>query len=822
MLISLSFILASYRQHYLRSLVVMLAILAAGAGFSSVLILNETAKQSYQQASQPLLNNVYARVISSTQLDKHQYSQLRRMGFTQLVPVMRDRLTLFTDNGEFAFEVNLIAMDMYALLSLPQQIKVDSKQSHSLDKALSEANMNVLSRSNALIHQDYADELGLSRQKTLFLEDGTIFADIEISQQAGLGRQVFLDVASLQAITGSTLLTEIFVVGSLNSKLNQRLANQLPEGLTLENIATGEQATELTASFHLNLRAMSLLMFVVCMFVVMNALNLLILKRLASFKLLRQLGVSRANLYGAMSVEVIVICIIATTLSIFCGISLAKLLSPAVSQTLSNLYNVHLNYQQLSFIEVLLKTFSVVVVGALAALVLPIRLLNHKLAATQFSRDKRLTSVHWLITSIVFLIMAVVIAVTAKNLASSFIAIAFFVFAGCFFMIDALPRTIKRIQQSIPSDFPLLNWSIADSIKATRLSKIAYCAFFIAVACNIGMNLMVDSFRQATEDWLTQRLHASGYLYTNQPQQLSQFVEAQSLNIELVPRKRIDATIASIPISINSYPTGQAFQQAMVFEHATDDVWSIFNAQQGLLINQQLALAHGYSVNDTVELLLADQPSVTKTIAGIYYDYGNTEFQGLLPLKELNVVSPDSRMFAVFSPSGNDFNQLSSALASSEIEYRLFNTDELMAVSMQTFDKTFAITKSLNWITLFIAAFSLASSIVVIDMDNQSQRALMRSLGVSKSRLFQLGLLQYLLTSLVVCFIAIPFGVLLSWLLINLVNAQAFYWTYPLQVFGASIWAVILASLAIVCLVSAIPLFNINRRSLGEDVKWLE
>lgn len=823
MLSTLLLLWASYRQYYLRTLIVIFAIMTAGAGFSSVLILNESAKQSYQQAAQPLLQQVYSRITSKTQLTKQDYAKLRTMGFNNLVPVLRERIKIQHPSNGKLIGVNVIGMDMFALLSLPPMNDKLAEAKHAQGKDIKTLAISSIAPSEMIIHKDYAAELGLFKGQQLTLENKQALPKLWLTDQPGLGRQIVFDIGVLQNSIGQTGLSEILVVGELGSELVLQLQESVPDNLNFEKLVAGDDASALTGSFHLNLQAMSLLMFVVCMFVVMNALNLLTLKRITHFKLLRQLGVSRATLYQAMSIEMILLCLLTTPLSVLLGISLAQILSPAVTQTISNLYNVHIGFYQFSFTSLLLKNFSVIVIGALCALVLPIWLLNKRISLIQYTThtSSRIAG-SWLIGGAICAIVAVILMMIGNSLLSSFSAIALLVFAGCFTMIDGLPRLLKITESLVPTKFPMLKWSLADSIKATGLSKIAYCAFFIAVACNIGMNLMVDSFRQATEDWLAQRLHAQGYLYTNQPEKLAVFTANKQLKAQLLPRKSIEAKILDIPLSVLSYPTGEQFEQAMVFVEASPRVWSEFASQNGILINQQLALAHGYQLNDYVDLSINQATQLKKQIVGIYYDYGNPGFQSLLSLDEINQYNPSSRMFAVFTSSVQEYLDFTTKLSSSGIDYTLYSTEQLMHVSMRTFDRTFVITKSLNWITLFVAAFSLASSIVIIDMDGRAQRALMRSMGVSRLRLFKLGLFQYLTASLLVCLVATPFGVALSWLLINLVNAQAFHWTYPLKIFTSSILGVGTASLLIVAIVSAFPLFAINKRKIIEDIKWLE
>lgn len=68
---------------------------------------------------------------------------------------------------------------------------------------------------------------------------------------------------------------------------------------------------------------------------------------------------------------------------------------------------------------------------------------------------------------------------------------------------------------------------------------------------------------------------------------------------------------------------------------------------------------------------------------------------------------------------------------------------------------------------------------------------------------------------------AIPFGIILSWLLINFINIQAFGWSYPLLLDSISIVKLTSASLALLIAAMLLPAYLRTKRPLLEDLKWL-
>ncbi len=816
MLISLNLLLRSYRVHFNRCLIVILAMLFAVAGLSAVLVLNDTAKRSYQQATQPLLSGVRHRVVAKTgnALTKSDYASLRRLGFINLVPVLSQTVSFFTSPDGQQQTARFVGMDPFAMLSLPPESRAGATNDSG---ALAQFFVNTWQKGNLLVHPTYAKELKLQSDNEIFFTAEGTSAVMEITDASGMGRQILTDIAVLQALLNTEEITALFVV---NGKDISKLTENLPNHLKLESTNSGNEAVQLTDSFHLNLLAMALLMFVVCMFVAMNALHLLLIKRLANLKILRQLGVRIHSIVLAMLIEVGLLCLLLTPVGILLGIELAGLLSPSVYRTLESLYSVRINFDQLSFFSLWVKCFITALIGALIASSLPILQLKQNLSNTGtmslITNQNRI----WRNLFFVFSLSACALLVTTKGMIWSFLIVALLVFSGCAAVLYSLPLLLLKVNTLIPLKYSLIRWSIADSLRISSHSKIAYCAFFIAVATNIGMNLMVDSFRQATDSWLSQRLNANAYIYTESPIQLVNWAQRNAQSIQLEPRYTTQGNLRDTQIDIFSYPDSQHFRQAMTFDFVSRNIWDSFQQGTGVLINQQLANSFGYKLNSNIRFNVGEK-SFQKKVVGIYFDYGNPKKQLLLPTSEMKLLDADNRMFAVFSDTPHHLKAFETQLNKVDFELNFYKTEELLGLSMQTFDQTFTITKSLNIVTLLVAVFSLVTSILIIDMDNQKQRALMRSFGVTKLTLLFLGLGQYIILSAIVCLFAVPFGTLLSWLLINLINVQAFQWSYPLIINSSVIYWVIGLSLLTTAVGTLLPMLKNNQLSLNQEIKCL-
>ena len=85
----------------------------------------------------------------------------------------------------------------------------------------------------------------------------------------------------------------------------------------------------------------------------------------------------------------------------------------------------------------------------------------------------------------------------------------------------------------------------------------------------------------------------------------------------------------------------------MVFAEQQADVWQVFTAGQGVLVNQQLALRYGLTLLDDLKFYVESGQPKTKQIVGIYYDYGNQNAQALLTIDYFAKYNADTTLFAL-------------------------------------------------------------------------------------------------------------------------------------------------------------------------------
>ena len=854
----------------------MASLVIAAAGLSAVLVINSSAKQSYSSEQQFLIPNVTYTIVSNSstlKLTKQDYSDLRLKGFYQLIAVAQIKQHIYKNGRRITQRrIDFTGIDTFSLLTLPsfssptpltKQISPTMEHKAEMGVSLdgSKQLIQQLSFSNptAVVHpqllsqledaKDYnADDTAGSKEVEVEVDSnqdikgsdinvdladqfttqsGKALAKLSAFESPALGNDIIMDIAELYRIYPNAELSMLLVVGELTKNQEYALQKLLPDYLQLSNTDAGQQDSELTSSFHLNLMAMALLMFVVCLFIVVNAINLLLNSRLTWLKVCRQLGISRQQLFIVQLIEIVFLTLLACLVGVLLGVELAKLASPAVQATLENLYSVEVGFGKVSFIGLLMQVFGICLMGSVCATLIPLNKLNHQLAQSKdmplsVTQQRFWNRTIWFSFSI-FAGLAYVLLNHAQALWLLLIATAFVILSGCCLLLANYPSMLAFIQRFIPDRFPLLQVSAKQSLALSGKTKIACCAFFIAATSNIGMNLMVDSFRGATVGWLEQRLAADYYVYNQGEPNIVEL--AKGTGVIVYQRLENYISFQGKEIQQFSYPADEFNQQAMVFydKSENENLWQQFKEGRGVLVNQQFAFGFEYKVGDIIELPHPSTAALSSyNILGIIYDFGSPYAQVLMPLDMFELSKSKCCIYALQAPESKiDLLREKILLAGFDPKTQLLKTEELLTLSMQAFDNTFIITDGLNIVTLLVAALSLACAIIVLMHDTRPQNMLIRSMGVSAVKTQLLALFQYLLLCFVALIFATPFGILLSWILIVDINYQAFSWTYPLIISPMKILQIYATSLLVVATVIAIPIFRAGRRPLIEDIRWV-
>ena len=363
---------------------------------------------------------------------------------------------------------------------------------------------------------------------------------------------------------------------------------------------------------------------------------------------------------------------------------------------------------------------------------------------------------------------------------------------------------------------PVVKWFWADSRQQLPGLSLALMALLLALAVNVGVGTMVQSFSRTFTTWLDDRLAAEVYLNANSDAQAVEIVRwlRQRPEVEaILPAWRTDVTLDTLPVEILGFADHATYRERWPLLEFMPGVWDKVRAGKGMLVSEQLARRLKAGLGDHVVL-----PAVTGPwpvmVAGIYPDYGNPKGQIGIDIDALAAHWPDiarTRFGLRVTPA--KVPELVTALRE---EFgldtsRLLDQATLKAESTRIFNRTFSVTTALNAFTLGVAGVALLTSLLTLSNSRLPQLAPLWALGLTRRRLAGIELLKTMSVAFITALLALPLGLLVAWCLVAVVNVKAFGWRLPFHVFPAQLAQLLVVAMLAALLATCLPILRLMR-----------
>jgi putative ABC transport system permease protein len=132
----------------------------------------------------------------------------------------------------------------------------------------------------------------------------------------------------------------------------------------------------------------------------------------------------------------------------------------------------------------------------------------------------------------------------------------------------------------------------------------------------------------------------------------------------------------------------------------------------------------------------------------------------------------------------------------------VLDQSSLKAHSLAIFEKTFVVTGALNVLTLGVAGFAILTSLLTLWSMRLPQLAPVWALGLTRARLARLEVARSLVLAGMTALLALPLGLVLAWVLLAVINVEAFGWRLPMYLFPWD-WLVLLVLTLVAAVVAA-------------------
>jgi putative ABC transport system permease protein len=112
---------------------------------------------------------------------------------------------------------------------------------------------------------------------------------------------------------------------------------------------------------------------------------------------------------------------------------------------------------------------------------------------------------------------------------------------------------------------------------------------------------------------------------------------------------------------------------------------------------------------------------------------------------------------------------------------------ELRALSLEVFDRTFEVTRVLRLLAFIVAFIAVLSALMALQLERSRELGVLRANGMTPGQTWGLVTAQTGVMGAVAGILALPMGLVLAVVMIQVVNRRSFGWTLEMEV-GADSW----------------------------------
>ncbi len=618
--------------------------------------------------------------------------------------------------------------------------------------------------------------------------DGLVFADIATAQDLLNGEESGGTVDSIDLV-----LTPAEV---------ERVQAWLPAGLSLVETGTRNASLEqMTSAFHVNLLAMSLLALLVAGLLIYNTVSLSVLQRQETLGVLRSLGVTRAELTRLVLGEAAVLGVAASIAGVLAGLLLGQVLVQLVTRTIDDLYFdltvTRFLLEPLSLVKGFLLGLGLTLLAAAlpaweAGRSQPVTLRQRAVRDRDWQRRLPLLA----LAGLVMLGLGYALLIPAQgSLVGGFVALNLIVFGFCLMiplgMYWLLEGALTLGGKGMKQVHRLSLRNIQTGIGRTGL---AVAALAVSVSVTVGVGIMVGSFRDTVILWLDQTL--GGDLQVTRldegggvAPELQDFVAQRPEVASMLAGYLLRAESSAGPVGVMA--AGDEVTDTLFIKDLPDENRTLVAAGEGLMVSEPFAYTQNLSIGSPLTLTTASG-ELTLPVLGIFYDYstgaGMVAVSAQVVRREWPAAQP-SRLTMLLH-EGVAADAFSAVLrreaARHPGSYGIAANVDIRRITLTIFDRTFAITHVLRLLSIVVAFVGVLSALIALQLERMREYAMLRATGMTVREVAAMIAAQTLAKGLMAGLFALPLGLMMSDILIDVINRRSFGWsmlhTLPLSV----------------------------------------
>ncbi len=623
------------------------------------------------------------------------------------------------------------------------------------------------------------------------------------------GRLSRIDVRLAPGATAATLASAIANVAALAD-----LALVAPD-------ADEARASNVSRAYRVNLNVLAMMALFTGAFLVYSVQTLAVVRRRATFALLRIVGLARRGLVMQVLAEGLALGAIGAVGGIVAGGALAAAVLQWKGGDLGGGYFAGSSpslvwswaaafvYAALGIAAAALGS---VVPAIEAARAHPARALKTGSEAHALSRVAH----PWIALAIGALGIALTFAPAVGGIpVAGYVAVALMLLAG----IAAMPSIAHAVARRAAARFTrgdstVLALASARVANAPGEIGVVLSGVLASFALMVAMAIMVASFRSSVDEWLSIVLPAdlyvrpasggdTAFLPTDMQQRISSASGVARAEFSRFVQLSIDPTRPNVTLIARELGEGAPGMPPRRLP-ITGEVVAVDGL--ALYVSEPMVDYYGYKPGVRVTLPIRDARTagrVTGTVAGVWRDYARQSGAIAMSREAYRSITGDDAVTDValwVAPGTRAADVVANLRAVGGDRIDVIEVGALRAISLAIFDRSFAVTYMLEVVAMAIGLFGVATAFGAQALARAKEFGMLRHVGVTRREIF--GLLAAEGTLLAAIGIAAGFalGGAVSLVLIRVINPQSFHWTMDVHV----PWALLAAIGAALLLCAAV------------------
>lgn len=650
----------------------------------------------------------------------------------------------------------------------------------------------------------------------------------ETARSSVWDRAMLMDIAAAQVLFGSIgRLDRIDVIttqdrpvedvqAALRAVLSPHLIVQRPTQRT-------KQVEQMVRSFQLNVRVLSWVGLLVGTFLIYNTTAFMVARRRREIGIYRALGMTERRVASLFLAEAGFLGMVGGVTGGICGVLLSRSLVSLVSRTISDLYApvspstsalVFDHHLWWSLTQGILLGMIVSMIGAWGPSLDASRTITVRALAPgdyEVTQQLRLSRFAW--TAVVLACFAGVLSllnpVGGLPVFGYLATLCLLAGLACFapVCIQALGFRRRRNQAVLLGlGGSLRQIAIDHAARHPGRNGVTVSALMVGLAIMIGVVVMVRSFRQTVQIWVSETVIADmvvappAWLHGRHAGQASRALPgawaAKLASIDGVAAVdtyrdvHVDVQGQSVALISRDLRLHAERSRYLVIEGDSATVLRRAAETGGVLVSEVLAnrlgVREGLSVAVTTPSGVKNVPIVAR-----FYDYATDGGKMVMDRALYQTLWHDDRVtvFPIYLRTGADGDairrSLTQRLAVDERESfspLVISNAELRREILDIFDRTFVLTYVLEAIAVLIAVLGIVNTLVTAVLERRRELATLQAIGASPAQVKQLVLWEAAYLGLLGAVLGVIGGVLLAVVLIKVINRQSFGWTIQMTV----------------------------------------